>query len=203
MTERGTSCLRPPDRQAAANTAKPATSSSSQMQISALGQSSERCGGGNDFRPITAPHTEQQEMEMTCKTSTATIERLTETDKAFKQLAAKIQRYSECLDRMGEEGMGLLTYRLAGKFHRASNELRELNHTLQQVVSEMDQKWPAGLASHRPCHQLSTQAREDTGGVVDGPLRSLIPITTQFARCWCAHMKSCCAIFPAAGLSKK
>ena len=61
-------------------------------------------------------------------------------DREYRKLAAKIKRHSEALDYLGENDMGLLTEELAGKFHRAAQQLRELNHTMQQVVTELDRR---------------------------------------------------------------
>jgi hypothetical protein len=63
-------------------------------------------------------------------------------DREFRKLADKIKRLAGECEGIAATDMGPLYWSLAAKFHYATNELTQLNRTLQQVVTEMDR---AGL----------------------------------------------------------
>jgi hypothetical protein len=59
------------------------------------------------------------------------------TDREFRRVADKIARLARQCEYMGENDMGLLTEALAGKFHRATKLIVDLDRTLQQVDVEL------------------------------------------------------------------
>lgn len=59
------------------------------------------------------------------------------TERAFQRLVRKLARQVIQLQTMGEKDMGLLHDRLAGRFHKATAELRAL--TIDLTQSSM---WP-------------------------------------------------------------